>query len=110
MRQPSFKDYFFVVAGIALATFGLAGAEPSYTEPRFLWGEGTPRFERIPGGSPDEAVAEAAAGFNVPLWSGSFVFQGTKFPFTMVGTDPSLGSATSSIPVVIVPIKFAFAG
>ena len=91
MRQLSFKAYLCMAVGVALVTLGFAGAQPSYGEPRFLWGEGTPRFERIPGGNPDEALAQAAAGSNVPLWSGSFVFHGTPFDFMTVGTDPGLG-------------------
>ena len=62
-----------------------------------------PRGQR-PGG----ALEEAAVGANVPFWSGSFSFQGKTYPYTMVGTDPSAGSVTSTIPVVIIPLKFVF--
>jgi len=65
-------------------------------------------FHSIPGGNALEALDEAAAGTNIPLWSGSFTYQGTPYPFSMVGTDPSAGSAVSTVPVVIIPLKFAF--
>jgi hypothetical protein len=90
-------------------SFALAGASPASAEPRFLWGEGRPRFHVIPGGDPREARKQSVTGQNVPLWDGSFTSQGQAFDFTMVGTDPNLGSATTAIPVVIVPLKFQFA-
>ena len=33
---------------------------------------------------------------------------GRAYPFNIVGTDPALGAATTSIPTVIVPIKLTF--
>jgi len=44
----------------------------------------------------------------VPIWTGTFTFSGQTFTYHMVGTDPSAGSATSNIPVVIIPLKFHF--
>ncbi len=44
----------------------------------------------------------------VPIWTGSFVFNGQTFTYHMVGTDPAAGSATSNIPLVIIPLKFHF--
>ncbi len=44
----------------------------------------------------------------IPIWTGSFTFNSQTFHYNMVGTDPSLGSATSKIPLVIVPLKFQF--
>jgi hypothetical protein len=83
-----------------LATLGPAGLGVGQEPPRFLWGEGTPRFHVIPGGNPREALEQAAVGTNVPLWMGSFEHQGMTYPYTMVGTDPGAGSQTSMIPVV----------
>ncbi|MBI3824864.1 MAG: hypothetical protein HY294_02590 [Candidatus Rokubacteria bacterium] len=96
-----------VAGALSLGVSGEAFGERK--TPRLLWGEGTPRYLKIPGGDLHEALRQSAAGANVPLWSGSFTFQGTTFPYTMVGTDPSAGSATSSVPVVIIPVKFSFA-
>lgn len=44
----------------------------------------------------------------IPIWTGTFTFNSQTFHYNMVGTDPSLGSATSKIPLVIVPLKFQF--
>jgi len=49
----------------------------------------------------------------VPTWSNRFTFKlpnGSvqQFPYTMVGTSPFAGSATTSIPVEIIPISLTF--
>jgi hypothetical protein len=103
-RKRLDRVWFLLLA----ATLSLAGAASAQAEPRFLWGEGTPRFHVIPGGNPREALAQSAVGQNVPLWNGSFTFQSTTYDYTMVGIDPNLGSATSTIPVVIIPLTFVF--
>lgn len=41
-------------------------------------------------------------------WTSSFDSQGVTYPYTMVGTDPSLGSATTNVPVQIIPLKVNF--
>ena len=65
-----------------------------------------PMFAVIP--RPAEGLATEQPEVQVPLWSGSFSSGGRNFTYTMVGTDPSLGSATSKIPLVIVPLAFKF--
>ncbi len=65
-------------------------------------GIGTPMFTTVASGSaPDNPVT-------LPHWSSSFTYQGTTYPFTMVGSAPALGSATTTIPTVIVPLSFTF--
>jgi hypothetical protein len=44
---------------------------------------------------------------SVPTFSSSFTFQGTVFPFTMVGNPPQAGG-TTEIPTSYVPISFFF--
>jgi hypothetical protein len=51
---------------------------------------------------------QAAPQVQIPLWHTTFVFNGSTFNVTMVGTDPKAGSATSNIPMVIVPLAFKF--
>lgn len=51
-----------------------------------------------------------ADAVSVPTWSGSFTTAGTTYPFTMVGTDPTAGSATTHVPVEIIPLSLDFAG
>jgi hypothetical protein len=51
----------------------------------------------------------AAHPRTIPLWSSTFTYQGTTFPLITVGTDPTLGSATTIIPTVIIPLRVVFA-
>ncbi|HET7741721.1 MAG TPA: hypothetical protein VFL67_13835, partial [Mycobacterium sp.] len=51
-----------------------------------------------------------ADAVSVPTWSGSFTTAGTTYPFTMVGTDPTAGSATTHVSVEIIPLSLDFAG
>ncbi len=44
----------------------------------------------------------------IPIWTSTFKFNNQTFTYHMVGTDPSAGSATSNIPLVIIPLKFTF--
>jgi hypothetical protein len=46
----------------------------------------------------------AEAGAALPTWTGSFTYKGTKYPYTMIGTDPSKGSATTTLNMVIIPL------
>lgn len=66
-----------------------------------------PMFATIPRSIQLEA-GQVPPPVQIPLWTTSFVFNNQTFHVTMVGTDPSLGSATSDIPMVIVPLKFQF--
>lgn len=65
-------------------------------------GIGSPQFSTLDaGGAPNAPIT-------IPTWTSSFDYQGVTYPFTMIGTDPSLGSATTTIPTEIVPLSFAF--
>jgi hypothetical protein len=76
--------------------------------PKFLWGPGKPMFRSLPARKLNLSAAQGATATTIPLWNGSFAFQGVKYPYTMVGTAPAR-DLTSNIPVVIVPIKVVFA-
>jgi hypothetical protein len=54
-------------------------------------------------------VQPAAGARTVPFFSDSFSFNGTSYPYTMVGTDPRTSKATTTVPTVIVPLRFVFA-
>jgi hypothetical protein len=56
------------------------------------------------GGGQPEAGAQT-----VPFFSDSFTFNGTTYPYTMVGTNPRTSNATTTVPTVIVPLRFVFA-
>src|SRR5690242_3320461 len=42
-------------------------------------------------------------GLTVPYWSDSFSYLGITYKYSMVGTDPKRGSATTVVPTVIIP-------
>jgi hypothetical protein len=46
----------------------------------------------------------AEVGAALPTWTGSFTYQGTKYPYTMIGTNPAKGSATTTLNMVIIPL------
>jgi hypothetical protein len=54
-------------------------------------------------------AARADAARTVPFFSDSFSFNGTTYPYTMVGTNPRTSTATTTVPTVIVPLRFVFA-
>jgi hypothetical protein len=43
-----------------------------------------------------------------PTFTGSFTFNGQSFPFTMVGSDPALGSKTSHVKTILIPVSTHF--
>ena len=51
----------------------------------------------------------AEDGKALPFWGAFFQYQGRFYGFYMIGTDPSLGSATSVIDTVVVPVALRFA-
>jgi hypothetical protein len=51
----------------------------------------------------------AAAVSTIPHWSDSFTYNGLVYNYTMVGTDPKRGPATTVIPTVLIPLRFVFA-
>ncbi len=58
---------------------------------------------------PQSQITHAqAASPQLPTWSSSFIYNGTTYSYTMIGTDPSAGSATTTVPVTIVPLKIIF--
>jgi hypothetical protein len=79
-----------------------AGVGTVWGRPFFL--PGSPRFITLPA---DPTVDVLSRG-TVTNWTGSFTSNGTTYTFQMVGTDPSLGSATTTTPVQIIPVIFQF--
>ena len=66
-------------------------------------GIGSPKFSTEPLNTTLQHTATT-----IPYWSSSFQSQNQTYPYTMVGTDPASGSATSHIPVTIIPLKVVF--
>jgi hypothetical protein len=53
-------------------------------------------------------LARGAKDTRMTSWNGSFRVLGATFPFAMIGTDPAKGSATTRVPVVLVPVQMSF--
>jgi len=70
-----------------------------------------PMFRAIPPAHPVDVKHMqqlAAAGQTLPSWSGSFSYNGKNYPYTILGTDPSQGSATSVIKFGFIPLRVKF--
>jgi hypothetical protein len=83
------------------ATIARAQGNPSYPDD----GIGTARF------TTDQGVSNfSAKATTIPYFRSFFTdpSNGGTYPFTMVGTDPSLGDASTTIPTVIIPFRFVF--
>jgi hypothetical protein len=86
------------VAALAGTSAGAAGAAAAPAGPR-------------PGGhaiftvrSWSGTTARVAAA-TIPNWSGSFTLNATTYHYKMVGTSPTAGSKTTTIPTEILPLK-----
>jgi len=53
-------------------------------------------------------AAQATAGTTLPHWTGSFIADDNTYSYRMLGTDPSLGSQTTTIPAILIPLKLVF--
>ncbi|HEX9254661.1 MAG TPA: hypothetical protein VF938_03920 [Candidatus Angelobacter sp.] len=75
----------------------------------FLQREGAqPKFEAVSKLSPDaRAALKEGRIFSVPSFSGSFAWQGTNYPYTIVGGKPQAGG-TTEVPVQLIPISLLF--
>jgi hypothetical protein len=47
-------------------------------------------------------------GAGLPLWNGSFTYQGTKYTFQMVGTNPRNTNKATIVPTFFIPIKMVY--
>jgi len=55
-----------------------------------------------------EALKRQATAPTLTTWNHSFVHGVRTYKWVMVGTDPAKGSATTSVPVYIIPMIFTF--
>ena len=65
---------------------------------------GNPRVINFSHNLSDASLAKAG----LTHWTSSFTYQGKTYKFSMVGTNPANGSATTTVPVTIVPLKLTF--
>ena len=91
---------------LGASTFGLnaprataAGSQPSLAS---VDGLGTAKFTSEGGASPLRTAN------TIPYWGSSFTYGGVTYPYFMVGTNPSNGAVSTSVPTVIIPFRFVF--
>lgn len=67
---------------------------------------GTPQFKD----QPSDTGGVSPKANTIPSWTSKFTdpSNGATYHYTMVGTDPSKGDATTTIPTVIIPMNFNF--
>ena len=53
-------------------------------------------------------AAQATAGTTLAHWTSTFFGDDNTYFYRMLGTNPSLGSQTTTIPVVLIPLKLVF--
>jgi hypothetical protein len=103
-----------IVASCFLLFFGIISAAGQAASGD---GIGSPHYASRPlrtaAGQPAANTRVAARTLStIPYWSASFRTnvkgKPQVFPYTMVGTDPATGSATTVVPVNIVPISLSF--
>jgi hypothetical protein len=67
-----------------------------------------PLFLALPNNAPGH-LAPVSPAAQLPQWNGSFVdHKGKTVNYTMVGTDPATNNASTTIPVVIIPIRMVY--
>ena len=114
-RGRRLLSYMGAMAVWLLSQTGMAQTAPSDTSQPidaaggFLQSQGAqPRFEAASKLSADARVAvKQGRIFSVPHFTGSFVLEGTAYPYTIVGAKPQGGGSTE-IPTQIIPISLYF--
>jgi hypothetical protein len=94
-----------IAASVLLACFWIAWTTPAPgQELGKLLSDGSVSGHAHPSGN-----AGVGVGVNVPMWPGFFFFNGIRYNFTMVGSDPTVvGAGTTNVPVVIIPLSFSY--
>jgi hypothetical protein len=102
-RKPWMKLVASLLVVIALILFTVANSSSAHAASGGGDGIGTPQSVTEPVGTSVQHTATT-----IPYWSSSFTYNGTTYPYTMVGTNPAQGSATTTIPTEIIPLRFTF--
>src|SRR3954453_16708472 len=80
-------------------------AQAQATAPAFVDGIGTAKFGLDKSASNFSADATTIPYFRSTLTDPT---NGVTYPYTMVGTNPANGNATTTVPTVIIPFRFTF--
>ena len=91
-----------IVGALAFGMVAVIGSSAHASQ--ISGGKSTPRYAQFHGNFSDVALATS----NLKHWSSSFISEGKTWKYSMVGTNPTKGSATTTIPVTIVPLLLKF--
>jgi hypothetical protein len=91
-----------IAAGTLVAATSTSDAAPAAKGDHI----GTPKFEDQPSAS--GVVSKNA--ITIPNWTSKFTdpTNGKTYHYTMVGTNPTAGDVTTTVPTVIIPMNFNF--
>src|SRR5437588_11537910 len=104
-RRETFMRPHFLPAAVAAAAAVLLAANAFAAAPR----QAQPLFIVVPPNVPWHTAAPVRPTGRLTQWNGSFTDRtGKTVTYTMVGTDPSTTNITSTIPVVIIPVKMIY--
>jgi hypothetical protein len=102
-RTSLLTEMSWTLAALALATMFITGA--SFAQDINV--NATPKYRVLRPQVPvdiEKMQELAKSGAALPTWSSSFTYKGTKYPYTMLGTNPAKGSATTTVNMVIIPL------
>jgi hypothetical protein len=68
----------------------------------------SPTLSPSPTPPPTPTPSPVTSGPNVPVFSSSFRYGGTAYPYTIVGSNPKTAPTSTTINVAIVPVRLAF--
>jgi hypothetical protein len=72
-------------------------------------GPATPQFVIIPNDAPGHTAPRVNRAQQLTQWSGSFKDRnGARVRFVMVGTDPNTTNQSTTVPLVVIPIKMVY--
>lgn len=85
-----------MVASLGVSPASAAGKGDGIGKPMFKTENGVTNF--------------SATAITIPYFRSSFIdpTNGVTYPYTMVGSDPSAGAVSTTIPTVIIPLSFTF--
>ncbi len=93
-----------MVVALALSLFAVMGSSAHAAQAS--GGHSTPRYAHFHTQFSDTAQS----GSGLAHFSASFKSEGKTWNFSMVGTNPAKGSATTTVAATIVPLKLTFTG
>jgi hypothetical protein len=98
-----------IIAGTALL-----GCMPGFSQAIIDLDDGTStavatKFDKRIGSGPAQSGGLGVSSGQLAFYTANYTsLRGKQLPFNIVGTDPSLGANTTTVPTIIVPLKFVF--